>query len=366
MSGSGFCSAPVRTSRLYAPPVSVGPHAPPRPTPCARTAGPPGGGQRRPPGRSSGARPPCHLGPPPTQPTSQSGPRVLAPATNPTAHRAHRPPSRPGPDRRVAWYCAGRPCQSVLRQQPPCAGLLDVDDAIRMREMALLARAPGRYASYMPRPEGTPPQNLRFCRSEDGTRLAYAVHGSGPPLLLASCWLSHLEFDWQSPVWRHFLLDLGRFATVIRYDERGFGMSDWDVQDFGLDARVADLAAVVDAAGQDRFALVTCPRVGRWPYLRDTASAPALPVGPLRDVRRRSATRAGRQRDGRSVPTNDQGGVGPAGQRLPQGVHQPHDPERHRGAGLLAGRAPGEGDVNGQRDAVPCGPNAGRRVDASA
>lgn len=122
--------------------------------------------------------------------------------------------------------------------------------------MAVVRRAPGRYASRMPRPDGTPLQDLRFCRSEDGTRLAYAVHGSGPPLLLASCWLSHLEFDWQSPVWRHFLLDLGQFATVIRYDERGYGMSDWDVQDFGLEARVADLTAVVDAAGLDRFALV--------------------------------------------------------------------------------------------------------------
>jgi pimeloyl-ACP methyl ester carboxylesterase/DNA-binding CsgD family transcriptional regulator len=108
----------------------------------------------------------------------------------------------------------------------------------------------------MARHNGTPPQDLRFCRSADGTRLAYAVHGSGPPLLLASCWLSHLEFDWQSPVWRHFLHDLGRFATVIRYDERGFGMSDWDVTDFSLEARVADLAAVVDAAGLDRVAMV--------------------------------------------------------------------------------------------------------------
>ncbi len=102
----------------------------------------------------------------------------------------------------------------------------------------------------------TPPQDVRFCRSADGTRLAYAVHGAGPPLLLASCWLSHLEFDWQSPVWRHFLLDLGRFATVVRYDERGYGLSDWDVSDYGLDARVADLEAVADAAGLDRFALL--------------------------------------------------------------------------------------------------------------
>jgi pimeloyl-ACP methyl ester carboxylesterase len=106
------------------------------------------------------------------------------------------------------------------------------------------------------RVDGAPPQDVRFCGSADGTRIAYAVHGCGPPLLLASCWLSHLEFDWQSPVWRHFLLDLGRVATVIRYDERGYGMSDWDVTDFGLPARVADLEAVADAAGFQRFALL--------------------------------------------------------------------------------------------------------------
>jgi pimeloyl-ACP methyl ester carboxylesterase/DNA-binding CsgD family transcriptional regulator len=104
--------------------------------------------------------------------------------------------------------------------------------------------------------EDTPPQDVRFCRSADGTRLAYAVHGAGPPLLLAACWLSHLEFDWQSPVWRHFLLDLGRFATVIRYDERGYGLSDWDVSEYGLDARIADLEAIADAAGLKRFALL--------------------------------------------------------------------------------------------------------------
>lgn len=106
------------------------------------------------------------------------------------------------------------------------------------------------------RPVEAPPQDVRFCRSADGTRLAYAVHGSGPPLLLASCWLSHLEFDWRSPVWRHFLLELGRVATVVRYDERGFGMSDREVWDFGLPLRVADLEAVADAAQLDRFALI--------------------------------------------------------------------------------------------------------------
>ncbi|EHB44936.1 transcriptional regulator, LuxR family [Mycolicibacterium rhodesiae JS60] len=103
---------------------------------------------------------------------------------------------------------------------------------------------------------GAPPQEVRFCRSADGTRIAFAVHGSGPPMLLTTCWLSHLEFDWESPVWRHFLLDLGKVATVVRYYERGFGMSDWDVTDFSLDARVADLTAVVDAAGLQRCAMV--------------------------------------------------------------------------------------------------------------
>jgi pimeloyl-ACP methyl ester carboxylesterase/DNA-binding CsgD family transcriptional regulator len=107
----------------------------------------------------------------------------------------------------------------------------------------------------MPRP-AQPPRDVRFCRSADGTRLAYSVHGSGPPLIVNTCWLSHLEFDWESPVWRHFLIDLGKIATVVRYDERGYGMSDWDVLSFGLDERVADLEAVAAAAGLDRFALL--------------------------------------------------------------------------------------------------------------
>src|SRR4051794_16488211 len=99
-------------------------------------------------------------------------------------------------------------------------------------------------------------QEIRFCRAADGTRLAFAMHGSGPPLVVASCWLSHLQHDWQSPVWRHFLDDLGRISTVIRYDERGFGMSDWAVDDFTIAARLGDLEAVVAEAGLTRFALL--------------------------------------------------------------------------------------------------------------
>lgn len=99
-------------------------------------------------------------------------------------------------------------------------------------------------------------QDIRFCRSADGTRIAYASHGSGPPLVVASCWLGHLQYDWQSPVWRHFLDDLGEIATVVRYDERGFGLSDWMVDDFSLEARLHDLEMVVASAGLERFALL--------------------------------------------------------------------------------------------------------------
>jgi len=101
-----------------------------------------------------------------------------------------------------------------------------------------------------------PGQQIRFCHGKDGVRLAWAQHGSGPPLMVVSCWLSHLQYDWRSPVWRHFLEDIGAFATMVRYDERGFGMSDWDIADFSLEARFADLEAVVDATGYERFAVL--------------------------------------------------------------------------------------------------------------
>ncbi len=101
-----------------------------------------------------------------------------------------------------------------------------------------------------------PVQQVRFCEAPDGVRIAYAVSGTGPPMLVSTCWLSHLQHDWESPVWAHFLRDIGRFVTIIRYDERGYGLSDWDVTDHSLEARIGDLEAVADHAGHDRFALM--------------------------------------------------------------------------------------------------------------
>lgn len=99
-------------------------------------------------------------------------------------------------------------------------------------------------------------QQVRFCVAADGVRLAYAVHGSGPPLVRVATWLTHLDLDWESPIWRHWLDSLGERHTVVRYDERGCGLSDSELGDLSIDTWIGDLEAVVDAAGLDRFTLL--------------------------------------------------------------------------------------------------------------
>lgn len=99
-------------------------------------------------------------------------------------------------------------------------------------------------------------QQIKFCKTADGVRIAYATVGAGPPLVKAANWLSHLEADWGSPIWRHMLAEFARDHAFIRYDERGNGLSDWEVPDLSFEAFVTDLEAVVDAAGLDRFPLL--------------------------------------------------------------------------------------------------------------
>jgi pimeloyl-ACP methyl ester carboxylesterase/DNA-binding CsgD family transcriptional regulator len=101
-----------------------------------------------------------------------------------------------------------------------------------------------------------PRQDLRFCASADGTRIAVASIGRGPPLVRAAHWLSHVEHDLDSPVWRPWLAALARQHTYIRYDQRGCGLSDRDVSRFSLDAWVGDLEAVVASLGLTRFPLL--------------------------------------------------------------------------------------------------------------
>ena len=105
-------------------------------------------------------------------------------------------------------------------------------------------------------------QDIRYCMSSDGVRLAYATIGSGPPLVKASNWLTHLDFEWGSPIWRHWWSALSLHHRIVRYDERGNGMSQRDVGDVNFDTWVKDLETVVDAAGLDRFPLLGISRGG--------------------------------------------------------------------------------------------------------
>jgi pimeloyl-ACP methyl ester carboxylesterase/DNA-binding CsgD family transcriptional regulator len=105
-------------------------------------------------------------------------------------------------------------------------------------------------------PQFKPPQQIRFCQGQDGVRLAYAAVGAGPLLIKAATWLSHLEHDWHSPVWGHLLRMLSDRATFVRYDERGCGLSDWQIEDISFDSWLRDLEAVVSALAVERFALL--------------------------------------------------------------------------------------------------------------
>jgi DNA-binding winged helix-turn-helix (wHTH) protein/pimeloyl-ACP methyl ester carboxylesterase len=99
-------------------------------------------------------------------------------------------------------------------------------------------------------------QEVRFCTASDGVRIAYALAGQGPTLVKAANWLNHLEYDWQSPIWSHLLHEFAARYQLVRYDERGNGLSDWDVEDISFEAFVRDLESVVEAAKLKRFALL--------------------------------------------------------------------------------------------------------------
>lgn len=131
-----------------------------------------------------------------------------------------------------------------------------------------IARARALYilepkGSSQPQPNGPASnQRVHFTTSFDGARIAYAVAGNGPPLVKTANFMSHLEYDWESPVWRHWLKELSREHTLIRYDERGNGLSHWELDDLSFEAWVSDLEAVVDAAGVQRFPLFAMSQGG--------------------------------------------------------------------------------------------------------
>jgi len=99
-------------------------------------------------------------------------------------------------------------------------------------------------------------QKVQFCTASDGVRIAYASVGQGVPIVKAANWLSHLELDWDAPIWSPLFRELARYHYFVRYDERGNGLSDWDVGELSQEAFVADLETVVEATGLERFALL--------------------------------------------------------------------------------------------------------------
>ncbi|MGE0501345.1 MAG: alpha/beta fold hydrolase [Rhizobiaceae bacterium] len=135
------------------------------------------------------------------------------------------------------------------------------DDGRRQEWIRTIPRRGFRFVGSPDSPPNVPAareasrQRVAFCRSADGVRIAYATSGAGTPLVKAGNWLTHLEHDWRSPIWRPFLDRLNRRFEVVRYDQRGNGLSDWEVGELPLDRFVDDLEAVVEAAGLERFAL---------------------------------------------------------------------------------------------------------------
>jgi class 3 adenylate cyclase/pimeloyl-ACP methyl ester carboxylesterase len=108
------------------------------------------------------------------------------------------------------------------------------------------ARSPARHEE----------QEIHFCTAPDGAGIAYASVGSGPPLVRAPHWMTHLEYEWHNPFTRHFIEELATGHRLIRFDQRANGLSDRDVETVSLDAFVSDLETVVDAVGLERFPIV--------------------------------------------------------------------------------------------------------------
>lgn len=179
-------------------------------------------------------------------------------ALDPLSEEVHR--------RLMRLHLDGGNYNAVIRHYRTCSELLKRElgtvpepatTALYQEARTRLKDAPAPAAIPTDRhPMSDEKQDIRFCVTADGVRIAFASAGKGPPLVKCANWLNHLEFDWQSPVWRHLLRELSSEFRLIRYDERGNGLSDWKVDDFSYEALVRDLESVVDAAGLDRFPLL--------------------------------------------------------------------------------------------------------------
>ena len=107
-----------------------------------------------------------------------------------------------------------------------------------------------------PSPDLQSRQEIQFFTTSDGVRIAYTIGGSGPPLVRAIDWLNHLDFEWKNPYRRHWFSQIMSHNTLLRYDQRGSGLSDWNVDDFSFERSLADFEELIATVGFDKFALV--------------------------------------------------------------------------------------------------------------
>jgi len=104
--------------------------------------------------------------------------------------------------------------------------------------------------------DDAPDQEIRYFTASDGVRLAYTVGGDGPPLVRAIDWINHLDFEWRNPFLRHWFAEIMRHNTFLRYDQRGSGLSDWNIVDFSFERSVHDFEELIAAAGFDKFSIM--------------------------------------------------------------------------------------------------------------
>lgn len=147
---------------------------------------------------------------------------------------------------------AARKWQRLLREVDPDAEPADLPPRTEPEWTNL---SPGAYDSARLRAH-LREQRIGFCKVQDGTNIAFAKVGQGPPLVKAANWLTHIEHDWNTPIWGACFAEIARHRTFVRYDERGCGLSDWDVKTLDFDAFVDDLEAVVETLGLERFPLL--------------------------------------------------------------------------------------------------------------
>jgi pimeloyl-ACP methyl ester carboxylesterase/DNA-binding SARP family transcriptional activator len=150
---------------------------------------------------------------------------------------------------------AGRRQEAEAQYAAAAKALAEVGGPTRLLERARQSEAaPAASASALAAAEMR--QEIRFCRAGDGVRIAYALAGEGPPLVKTANWMNHLEYDWESPIFAHFLRGLADGRRLLRYDARGNGLSDWDVGEVNQDTWYADFEAVIEASGFERFPIL--------------------------------------------------------------------------------------------------------------